>query len=102
MVLQSIYCEKLRSQLFAKENAKKKSGGKLLGDGLPRCLTGDDFYTKVQETAWQQAQEEMVRLQRREERFLYSATLAEWKRLEGVRKEKEKENTRQYAEEMRR
>ena len=102
MVLQSVYCERLRSQLFAKEMAKqKKSSGKLLGDGLPRCLTEDEFFCRVQEFVRRQVQEEVERAQRRKEKEDYATALMDWKRLETERKEREKERTRQYAEEMR-
>ncbi|KAG8215289.1 hypothetical protein J3R82DRAFT_8850 [Butyriboletus roseoflavus] len=46
-VLNGIYCNRLHSQLAAREekehNAKKKKG-KLMGDGLPKYLTGNEFY----------------------------------------------------------
>ena len=98
MVLQSIYCERLRNQLFSKENVKQKGSGKLLGDGLPRCLTGDEFFTRVQEFVQKQIQEEVRKARKRKEKEDCNTVLAEWKRLEGERKEKEK--TRQFAEEM--
>ncbi|KLO04439.1 hypothetical protein SCHPADRAFT_803985, partial [Schizopora paradoxa] len=45
LVLQNIYCERLRAQLFAKEKKDNtpKATGKLDVDGLPRCLTADEF-----------------------------------------------------------
>jgi len=42
-----------RHQIFS-----MKSGGKLVGDGLPKMLTGDVFYECVVEfTKWEQEQE---------------------------------------------
>ncbi|KLO13911.1 hypothetical protein SCHPADRAFT_807334, partial [Schizopora paradoxa] len=49
LVLQNMYCERLRSQLFAKEKKQDlpKGSGKLASDGLPRCLTDDEFLEEV-------------------------------------------------------
>lgn len=103
MVLQSIYCERLRGQLHARESVgkEKKGSGKLLGDGLPRILTGDDFVKKVQEFAQRQLEEEDARLQKRQEREQYASLLAKWKLLDGARKQKDKARTAEFKEEMR-
>lgn len=100
MVLQSLYCERLRGQLFAKEtnSKRKKGGGKLLGDGLPRCLTADDFFAKVQEFVEKQAQDEVARARRKEDRGHHTAALANWKRLEDERKKRESVKSKEYAE----
>ncbi|KAG1742270.1 uncharacterized protein EDB91DRAFT_1000947, partial [Suillus paluster] len=44
-----LYCSQLRGQLANQEEKKqsKKKNGKLMGDGLPRLLSGDDFYKRV-------------------------------------------------------
>ncbi|TFK19805.1 hypothetical protein FA15DRAFT_547109, partial [Coprinopsis marcescibilis] len=56
-VLNETYCNKLHFQLAMKEEKAKNKGqrrGKLMGDGLPRMLTGDEFYERVvQFTEWQ-------------------------------------------------
>lgn len=102
MVLQSLYCERVRGQLNAREAAgrEKKGSGKLLGDGLPRLLTGDDFIAKVQDFAQRQLDEEDARLQKRQEREQYAALLAEWKLRDDVRKLKDKARTAEFKEEM--
>ncbi|KAI6046734.1 hypothetical protein EDC04DRAFT_2557462 [Pisolithus marmoratus] len=44
LVLQTMHCNRIMSQLAAheeKEKEKKKRKGKLMGDGLPRLLTGE-------------------------------------------------------------
>ncbi|KIK78243.1 hypothetical protein PAXRUDRAFT_164515, partial [Paxillus rubicundulus Ve08.2h10] len=47
-VLQGMYCEWLSGQLAAQEEKqKKRKKGQLTGDGLPRLLTGDAFYSLV-------------------------------------------------------
>ncbi|KIK95078.1 hypothetical protein PAXRUDRAFT_60672, partial [Paxillus rubicundulus Ve08.2h10] len=49
VILQSMYCNKLSGQLAAQEEgkSKKRKGGHLVSDGLPRLLTGDEFFKKV-------------------------------------------------------
>ncbi|KAG1727286.1 uncharacterized protein EDB91DRAFT_1239549 [Suillus paluster] len=51
IVLQSMFCDRLSSQLTAQEEKKKnsKKGGQLVGDGLPKLLTGDEFHHCVVE-----------------------------------------------------
>ena len=50
-VLNEMYCDLLRHQLAHQEGKKtqRKGTGKLVGDGLPRLLSGDDVYEKVVE-----------------------------------------------------
>ncbi|KIK73765.1 hypothetical protein PAXRUDRAFT_64030, partial [Paxillus rubicundulus Ve08.2h10] len=50
VILQSMYCDWLSKQLAAQEKSqKKKKKGQLNGNGLPRLLTGDQFYERVVE-----------------------------------------------------
>ncbi|KAG1775880.1 hypothetical protein EV702DRAFT_941050, partial [Suillus placidus] len=43
-----MYCKTLLSQLAAQEEKKlARKWEKLVGDGLPRLLTGDEFYHSV-------------------------------------------------------
>lgn len=102
MVLQSIYCERLRSQLHAQENkaSKKKGSGKLLGDGLPRCLTADEFFSKVQEFTEKQVQDELAKARRMEERDQHASAIAVWKQLTKERKSREDARTKEFAEEL--
>ncbi|KAG6328433.1 hypothetical protein ID866_10657 [Astraeus odoratus] len=47
-ILNEMYCAKLHSQLAQHERKKGRKGkGKVLGDGLPWLLSGDEFYNKV-------------------------------------------------------
>lgn len=80
-VLNSLYCETLRGQLAWHELKKNQTNavGKLVGDGLPRLLSGDEFYEKVVEhTAWQkrEAQEKATRKSEREKR---AEAMAAWR-----------------------
>ncbi|KAF9470034.1 hypothetical protein BDN70DRAFT_779237, partial [Pholiota conissans] len=86
-VLNEIYCNKLRFQLAYKEETKKKKTqkGKLVGDGLPRMLTGDAFYERVIEfTKWQKEQEQL-KADRRDEAEGYKAKVDAWKEGEKLR-----------------
>jgi hypothetical protein len=90
-VLQIQYCDRVRGQLAAQEEkAGRKKGTRLVGDGLPRMLTGDVFVAQVitHENAMEaEAREKEMRAKRRAER---SEELAHWKREEIERKERNK------------
>ncbi|KAI6041987.1 hypothetical protein EDC04DRAFT_2892503 [Pisolithus marmoratus] len=63
VVLQSLFCGRLSNQLVAQEDKQKeqkKRRGKLVGDGLPRLLTGDEFYSRVVEFEREERAEEMA------------------------------------------
>ncbi|KAG2138039.1 uncharacterized protein EDB93DRAFT_1106411 [Suillus bovinus] len=72
------------------EKAGRKKGTRLVGDGLPRMLTGDVFVAQVitHENAMEaEARDKEMRAKRRAER---SEELAHWKREEIERKERNK------------
>ncbi|KAG2079588.1 hypothetical protein BD769DRAFT_1380450 [Suillus cothurnatus] len=79
-VLQIQYCDRVHGQLAAQEEkAGRKKGTRLVGDGLPRMLTGDVFVAQVvtHENAMEaEAREKEMRAKRRAER---SEELAHWK-----------------------
>ena len=59
--MNEIYCNKLCFQLAYKEEKQDHLKGKLIGDGLPKMLMGDEFYEWVVEfTKSQQKQERLV------------------------------------------
>jgi hypothetical protein len=90
-ILNEIYCNKLRFQLAYKEEKQDQLKGKLIGDGLPKMLTGDEFYERVVEfTKWQQEQERL-KAERQEDAAGYKIELAAWKEREKERKAKNKE-----------
>jgi len=49
VVLQGMFCDRLLSQLASLQEEKKqgKKCEQLVGDRLPRLLTGDAFYTSI-------------------------------------------------------
>ncbi|KIK97140.1 hypothetical protein PAXRUDRAFT_136881 [Paxillus rubicundulus Ve08.2h10] len=87
-VLNEAYCNKLHFQLAFQEEKKKNPGapGKLVEDGLPRLLSGDEFDEKVVEfTKWQK-EKEVQKETRQAEREELKAANDEWKKNEAKRK----------------
>lgn len=81
MVLQRLYCGRVRRQLLAKEqkaSKSKKKGGKLMGDGLGRILTEDEFYQRVQEHSAAQEEEEIDKEARKQARETRAAEIVLW------------------------
>ncbi|KAG1721314.1 uncharacterized protein EDB91DRAFT_1064444 [Suillus paluster] len=87
VVLQSMSCDRLSSQLAAQEEKKKnsKKGGQLVGDGLPRLLTSDEFHHRVVEHQRAAEEEEAGREARRMEREGRTELLKSWKEAEAAR-----------------
>ncbi|KAG1728242.1 hypothetical protein EDD22DRAFT_961088 [Suillus occidentalis] len=86
IVLQSMFCDWLSSQLAAQEEKKQNSkrGGQLIGDGLPRLLTGDEFYHRVVEHQRAAKEEEAGREARQMEREGRAELLKTWKEAEAA------------------
>ena len=79
-ILNEAYCGKLKQHLAHQENKKKDKGkGTLVGDGLPRVLTGDAFYEAVVEFKKVKAAEERDAETKKDARAVYATTLKEWK-----------------------
>ncbi|TFK22488.1 hypothetical protein FA15DRAFT_596034 [Coprinopsis marcescibilis] len=88
-ILNEAHCNMLRFRLLAKEEKAKKVGGKgkLMGDGLPRLLSGDEFYQKVVEFTEWQGQEEARKEARVDARVLWKEAVKRWEEDEVIRKE---------------
>ncbi|THU82179.1 hypothetical protein K435DRAFT_591595, partial [Dendrothele bispora CBS 962.96] len=66
LVLNSMYCERLREQLAAQEEAKKRvSKARLMGDGMPKLLTSKEFISRV-DAFTREAEEKEQALQKRQ------------------------------------
>ena len=76
-ILQGAYLERVRGQLHAKEAGKARSD-RLMGDGMPVALTGDEFYERVVQKTHQQAQDQARKAQAQEADAEYRIKLAEW------------------------
>ncbi|PPQ88599.1 hypothetical protein CVT25_009837 [Psilocybe cyanescens] len=79
-ILNEAYARQLKQQLAAKEEKKsKKKAGKLVGDGLPRLLTGDQFYELAKEKEREIRDEERLKEDRRGAKERYREALGLWK-----------------------
>jgi hypothetical protein len=97
-VLNEMYCNKLQFQLQHAEEkkAKGKGKGKLVGDGLPLLLSGDEFYEKVVVfTQWQQ-EEATKKAVREHEKAELAGPIAEWKKQELARKAENEAKRQRY------
>lgn len=80
------YTDRFKRQLAAQEDKKKKGKGalKLNGDGLPRLLTGDEFYARVQERQKEIQREEKAKVDRNAARQRYQIANEEWKKASAI------------------
>ncbi|EGO04738.1 hypothetical protein SERLA73DRAFT_68404 [Serpula lacrymans var. lacrymans S7.3] len=96
-----MFCGCLSGQLAAQEEKqKRRKKGQLNSDGLPRLLTGDEFYNRVLEhqtilDAAKAAQEDCCK--QKEEQ---SGALTEWKKLKKLRKTRNTAHREAYHEAM--
>jgi hypothetical protein len=87
-VLQSKYCEEVRSQLAGNEEKKRGTKkGRLMGDGLPRLLTNPAFIDRVAEHEGNQKREVQEKMARKEAREGHKERLQQWKAAMAVRAE---------------
>jgi hypothetical protein len=96
-ILNELCCARLQKQLACKE---KKSGGKgrLMGDGLPCLLSGDEFYEKVVEhEAAQRCKERKLEARKKQCEEMAEA-ITEWKKAETKRKEENMEWHERFQE----
>jgi len=101
VVLQSMYCDHLSEQLAAQEEKKKRQKkGQLVGDGLPRLLTGDEFYQHVVEHEKVAAEEKIASENRQKQWEEQAVLLATWKEAEEARKQRNKERKDAYHKEL--
>ncbi|KAG1777595.1 hypothetical protein EV702DRAFT_1197210 [Suillus placidus] len=73
-----------------------KEKGKLMGNGLPRFLSGNEFYEKVVEFEYEQKKCITEKKMRKEEDEKRAEGLAVWKCLEDERKTENKDQRAQY------
>jgi hypothetical protein len=88
LVLQDLYCDWVRGQLFAREAKKKKGKGKkrLMGNGLPVLLTGDVFFDRVVKHNAAEEAERKEHILRAKAWEIFGDVLGEWKAKEEARK----------------
>lgn len=96
-VLHSMYCDRLTEQLAAQEEKqKKKRKGQLNGDGLPKLLTGDEFYMRVVEHEKALEQDKVDRENRQKQWEEQSQLMASWKEADEAQKERNKVQKEAY------
>jgi len=101
IVLQSMYCDQLSEKLAAQEEMKKaKRKGQLVGDGLPRLLTGDEFYQRVVDHEQTVADEKLAHESRWKQKEHQSVLLAAWKEADEAHKQWNKEQKAAYHQKL--
>ncbi|THU92507.1 hypothetical protein K435DRAFT_599326, partial [Dendrothele bispora CBS 962.96] len=86
LVLNSMYCDRLRSQLEAQEEAKKRvSKARLMGDGMPRLLTSEEFVGRVEEFAKETEEKERAQKERQANKNEIAEARRKWEELENAR-----------------
>ncbi|KAJ3518540.1 hypothetical protein NMY22_g13623 [Coprinellus aureogranulatus] len=96
LVLQQLFCRRLRCQLKAKETkAGKRSNRKLKNPGLGRVITDDEFFNELKEQREAEEREAQRKVQRKSAEERYAEAVAAWKKGETDRAE---ENERRREE----
>lgn len=87
-ILNEAYTERLRKALETKEEKQgKKTGIKLVGDGLPKLLSGDDFYELAKAKEKEVRDVSRQKEARKEGRVAYDAAVEEWAARDQTRKD---------------
>jgi hypothetical protein len=88
-ILNEAYVERLRKALETKEEKKnkKRKVTKLVGDGLPRLLTGDKFYELAKEKEREVREIEKQKEARKGGKVAYRMAIEEWDEAEQARKD---------------
>ena len=87
-ILNEAYAARLKKQLAAKEEKRgKKKTLKLVGDGLPRLLSGDEFYELAKEKEKEVHAEERQKEAKKVGRVAYKEAVEQWAVAEQQRKE---------------
>ncbi|KAF5344297.1 hypothetical protein D9758_012308 [Tetrapyrgos nigripes] len=92
LILNSVYCDTLHERLAAQEETKKRvSKARLMGDGMPKLLTSEEFVKRVEDFA-KESEEKAKKLQDKQaSKEEVAAAKREWMALCEARK---KENER--------
>jgi DDE superfamily endonuclease len=100
-ILQEAYCDSAQAQLATQENKKKKKGNeKLMGDGLPRLLTDDDFVARVNAKHAAQEQAVVDAETKRMTREEHAEEVKRWGVLDEARKKKNATTTAEWKKKV--
>ena len=87
-ILNEAYTERLRKALEAKEEKwGEKKGIKLVGDGLPKLLSSDEFYELAQDKEKEVCEVSRLKEARKEGWVAYDAAVEEWAMADKERKD---------------
>jgi len=87
-ILNEAYATWLCAKLAAREEKRnKKKSTKLVGDGLARLLSGDEFYELAQEKEKEMREGAREKERRKDGRALYKAAIEEWEVIERERRD---------------
>ncbi|KAF8981678.1 hypothetical protein BDQ17DRAFT_1177712, partial [Cyathus striatus] len=86
-VLQNMYVKDVKTHLehHEKQSQKKKSKNRIFGDGMPKLMTGDDFFNTVVESEKEREKDKQEKDERRIINTNHTEVLREWKKEENVR-----------------
>jgi len=86
-ILNQAFTRRLQAQLAAKEEKKGKGKKtKLVGDGLPRMLTADDFYDLARQKEDEMEREEKEKEKRKKASEQFKVAMTQWKKQDNKRK----------------
>ncbi|KAL4063085.1 hypothetical protein J3A83DRAFT_4054474, partial [Scleroderma citrinum] len=83
-VLQSMYVDQVTKELANNEEKQKKKKGQLNGDGLPKLLTGEEFYDWVVDHHKSIAKQDVACKAWQKQRDEWNGLLSAWKEGEVV------------------
>ena len=87
-ILNEAYAQRLCAKLAAQEEKRnKKKSTKLVGDGLPRLLSGDEFYELAQEKEKEMHEATREKERKKDGRALYNVAVQEWEVEEQARRD---------------
>ena len=87
-MLNEMYCSMLQGQLahYKKKKNTPKGVGKLVGDGLPRLLSSNEFYEQVVEFTDRQKRTELEKAEWNEAREGRAKVMKEWHKVDEEQK----------------
>ena len=87
-MLNEMYCSMLWGQLahYEKKKNTPKGVGNLVGDGLPRLLSSDEFYERVAEFTDRQKRTKLEKAEQNEAREGRAEVMKEWHKVDEQRK----------------
>ncbi|RDB22968.1 hypothetical protein Hypma_009914 [Hypsizygus marmoreus] len=92
VILQGMHVGKIQRHLqAAEEKRSKKKSKKIVGDGMPRLMSGDNVFAMIDAAEKQAEKEAEEKEERRIAREEHREALARWKAVENQRKERNKQ-----------